>query len=728
MRVPWDAYISYIVTMSRVNKCATCRISMHPNDSHASCLKCLTGAHAVEECAVCQDLPEVILATRLDIVARALANGQWPGNWPSTLDNIEQNVWTLEDSNVVEGLPQCGVNTNTSRAPATVSSAKPDAGNTQSKLIGKTNHKSQSVTNTQHVNTDTLNSKGAGGAGQGKNGASGSGQGEGRPIQRPIQDPSLESLGGSQLFFTELDKWKTGIESSVSAVGDTLKEFILSERQHREHDKKKSKRSKSSRSGSKSKSREPRAPQSDRQGQTNIQGQSNDQPSAGGDTVQPIVSGSGIQPVRPIILRPLGTSSPDHHNLSLGFLDEVQVQPPPFKIPRHGHDQTQSSFDDSRVSQVVSTIQGSDSEVDSDKEVDLGRGDRRKMYLAGLRNIVPELKHSKIDSAPQSGHFSLLVPKPKDNIMPMLGQVFQNVSAVAGFSKKKKDPFKTCKRVSEFYVTTEPAESSLLQPRSVPRQLTQFVPNNSIFEGGASAKTIRLQRNTFNGNTESHALRSHAQASTFIRVSNNIEIGVEVTGNLLNQIGEQLQRLRSRDLPAGLSTPLAIINSKMAMLKQTNFDIKSSNNDIMKVALSQYQGALESRREAWFDEANLPTGIRNELRKSEYVVPKETDTQAKVISMLSPQAVLTLEEHQQYVRDKALLDLSSRGRGRGAYRGRGGNRGGRGRGRFQGNRPQHSNRGFYRGGFKGGYRGGFKGKRSAGKQPFSPNPNQNKKE
>ena len=65
------------------------------------------------------------------------------------------------------------------------------------------------------------------------------------------------------------------------------------------------------------------------------------------------------------------------------------------------------------------------SEGDDENEEDLGRRERRKMYLSGLRNLVPELKHAASVQSLSSGHFSLLQIRERADKMPFLNEVFE---------------------------------------------------------------------------------------------------------------------------------------------------------------------------------------------------------------------------------------------------------------------------------------------------------------
>ena len=86
--------------------------------------------------------------------------------------------------------------------------------------------------------------------------------------------------------------------------------------------------------------------------------------------------------------------------------------------PQHRIPHTSPGLDTSSVQQV-----SEDEEVQELEEVDdLGRSEKRRMFLLGLRNLVPELRHAPIESGQSSGHFSLL--NVQDKIIEVPGLVF----------------------------------------------------------------------------------------------------------------------------------------------------------------------------------------------------------------------------------------------------------------------------------------------------------------
>ena len=55
----------------------------------------------------------------------------------------------------------------------------------------------------------------------------------------------------------------------------------------------------------------------------------------------------------------------------------------------------------------------------------------------------------------------------------------------------------------------------------------------------------------------------------------------------------------------------------MALMSNTVVNLKSTNNDLIKVSVGQYN--LDNSREAWVNVAQLPQGIKKDLRSGEHV-------------------------------------------------------------------------------------------------------------
>ena len=137
------------------------------------------------------------------------------------------------------------------------------------------------------------------------------------------------------------------------------------------------------------------------------------------------------------------------------------------------------------------------------------------------------------------------------------------------------------------------------------------------------------------------------------------------------------------------------------------YDLKSTNNDLLKVSVGLYNQSLDSRREAWVNIAQLPPAMKKELKTGYHVKPTQNDPQGQPLSILAQNEVNILEEHQTMLKDQAWLGRSLNqatfvprpDRGRPANR-----RGGRGQGFNQNQGYQGFNQGYNQG-FNPNYRG-----------------------
>ena len=132
---------------------------------------------------------------------------------------------------------------------------------------------------------------------------------------------------------------------------------------------------------------------------------------------------------------------------------------------------------------------GDEWESESLDPEEIGRGEKRKMYLQGLRNLVPELRHAPESEAQVSGHFTLLQVQDKGDKMPFLNEMFDQVSKSSARSKVKRFRKKeVITKINKLYPTTQPAEGGLLQPRTIPKELSHLM---SILVKGISSKIVK---------------------------------------------------------------------------------------------------------------------------------------------------------------------------------------------------------------------------------------------
>ena len=62
-----------------------------------------------------------------------------------------------------------------------------------------------------------------------------------------------------------------------------------------------------------------------------------------------------------------------------------------------------------------------------------------------------------------------------------------------------------------------------------------FVDDSKLANLGASGRALRLKSSTSEGAKEVSVIKAHEQACAFIRLANNIEIGMEVCASLVNR-------------------------------------------------------------------------------------------------------------------------------------------------------------------------------------------------
>ena len=84
---------------------------------------------------------------------------------------------------------------------------------------------------------------------------------------------------------------------------------------------------------------------------------------------------------------------------------------------------------------------------------------------------------------------------------------------------------------------------------------------------------------------------------------------------MVEESTKQLEVLKSVDLPDQAKIALSQLSRNIALLNNTVFDIKSTNNDLLNLSLAQYNKALDDRRDVWINSTHLPNGVKNELKK-----------------------------------------------------------------------------------------------------------------
>jgi hypothetical protein len=367
-----------------------------------------------------------------------------------------------------------------------------------------------------------------------------------------------------------------------------------------------------------------------------------------------------------------------------------------------------------------------DSHLDSDNDIDLGRLEKRRMYVIGMKDFLPDLKYQENEVQPASSCFTFNTPKPKEGKMPFLSEVFDHAAEAARYKERKpKDPFKNLKK---YYDTTEPAESSLLSPRVIPRELIQFMLPDSQNAVGTSGRKAVLKKGTVESMKEEMADRSYNQASGYLRLSNNLELDGCIAGQLMERIDKQVSELlKVPGLPPQARLNALEINRASRLMGKTIFDVKSCNSDFLKCAISHYQSALHDKRDAWLHASNMPKGTFLELKECDFDIPSAAAKPGPLSLWHDQGQAILKESYETFIVNRNRGQVQSwqrqnaghgqarynqpysntqghpygqgqgqgRGRGRGsskkpnnAGQGQGRGRGGRGRGGRGGHQPQ----------------------------------------
>jgi hypothetical protein len=136
--------------------------------------------------------------------------------------------------------------------------------------------------------------------------------------------------------------------------------------------------------------------------------------------------------------------------------------------------------------------------------------------------------------------------------------------------------------VPKYYPTTEPAESGIFRSRDVPRELLNFVHHTKINNRGASGRQAQIKATLPEGTKELAAQRSFKQAATYVRLTNNLEIDVEVLHSLVTQVGSLVSQIESiKEVPILAKAKLLQVAQKVRLLDNTVFDVRSTNAQLL---------------------------------------------------------------------------------------------------------------------------------------------------
>jgi hypothetical protein len=283
-------------------------------------------------------------------------------------------------------------------------------------------------------------------------------------------------------------------------------------------------------------------------------------------------------------------------------------------------------------------------------EADLGRVEKRRMHLGSIPLVVPDLN---IPLPPEhSKRLVLLQEKSKTNVMPFLTEMYDQIAKGSVVrDRRQRDPFS---RLPGFYPTVEPAESGILKNRDVPRELLNHVPEGKLMTSGSSGRIAKLNPENAEGAVEHAALQSFKQATGYIRLANNLEIDVEMLQTLVSTISKITEDIdQVKGLPKEAKSKLLTVGQKVRLLNKTIFDVQSTNADLVKSSMFQYQKALVDRRNAWVNSATMLKGTAAELKRADFPRPSHQDLPKK-LEMFGEEGMSIVRENDQIQQQASL--------------------------------------------------------------------------
>ena len=606
-----------------IPKCFECRqVDLHEMDGHWHCLKCLTITHDPIDCEVCADLPKPVRDIRSLLITETVEQGSWPSNWLERLQNIENMV---AQTPLDVKSPKSNESTKKSKSNEATKKSNTKKGTKQTKSKKVLSKEIISSSSSSSSETDEENENQT----EDKNGHI--------QFQSQTQPKQVDSVQSQGVIPGE--DWQTSITSTVTTLAANMQAMMeqMNKMAQAQITPKKSKSKKSKKSKSKHDS-----------------------------DVEPSKKRRKTKHSTPPSTSAYQTPPEQPSTFTFSLPEELMQPPLPSRpIPRFSDHETLQS---STVDLVYNSSEESD---DTELEVDINRNDKRKLYLQGLKSLVPSLKHGQQDTQPESGHFSLITRAPNINIMPMLDEVYTQVANTASkdcvINKSRK---RILVNTSKYYATTEPAESGFLQPRTIPRELLLHVHPNKLNNKGASGNSAALSKTSKEGVKETQALGSFKHAANSIRLANNMEIGIEAQGSLIKRCQRNINKIKEYEVPEEVQGLLGSLNTSLHIMNQTLFDLKSSNNDLMKMSLGQYNQSMTDRREAWLAATDLPIGMVQELRDSNHTYSNMSD-QKGPLKMFSDTDIQMLKDFNAAEKDMAIVRAcniraqANRGRGRG---------------------------------------------------------------
>jgi hypothetical protein len=317
---------------------------------------------------------------------------------------------------------------------------------------------------------------------------------------------------------------------------------------------------------------------------------------------------------------------------------------------------------------------------DDDVRTNMSKMEKRAAYLETLRSITPNLLFPQPVEAVQPSedageHFKDFSPREEQCIMPFCQPLLNQLAIWSRppptGRKTPKDPFKM---IDKFYKTVSHVENSVLSPRAVPSLLLDEVKNDKLQNPGASGLKTKLKKSLPEGQKEVDSVKELSQASSFLRVVNSQELGIQAMAVLIQQMGDHIDELSSIEgLPQLFATKFSLLQTGVQNVNMAVDDLKLGNTNLAKCVLHQYVEAVRDRRQAWVDSSNLPPPFKSELTSAALDILEEGADEP--LCLLNSRSVTLIKENNDK-KDKATLrHLMAKGAQSVANSGGGGPRG-----------------------------------------------------
>jgi hypothetical protein len=225
-------------------------------------------------------------------------------------------------------------------------------------------------------------------------------------------------------------------------------------------------------------------------------------------------------------------------------------------------------------------------EEDSEVAGKLSAMEKRGMFLDVVHKYNPDLDFEQDSVVVQTGpkYFDGLEPKVNPHRMPFCAPLLSQLEFMSKPpSAARKEPFRL---IDKYYQAVHTVENSILKPRFIPSSLLDEVENKFKANAGASGDEARLKKELACGQKELDALRDLKQSSSYLRVINNQELGLQTLGAISEVMNDNIQTVLSADeVPPSFRKVFETLEVEMANMATVLSELKYSNTFMARAAI-----------------------------------------------------------------------------------------------------------------------------------------------